>query len=94
MDTFFRHYAQVAEVPGDPISVVDPINTLGRIQTELRRVIEEEAYKPTKLSEATSKVISAVQAAKDHTVGKADKLQVGNEGAGKEHAEKERAGRE
>ena len=93
-DTFFRHYAQVAEAPGDPTSVDDPINTLGRTQTELWRVIEEEAYKPTKLLEATSKVISAVQAAKDHTVGKADNLQAGNEGAGKEHTEKERAGKE
>ncbi|KAL9076753.1 MAG: hypothetical protein Q9161_000738 [Pseudevernia consocians] len=93
-ETFFRHDSQVAEAPGDSTPVDDPINALGRTQTELRRVIEEEAYKPTKLSEATSKVISAVQAAKDHTVGKADNLQAGNEGAGKEYAEKERAGRE
>ena len=88
-DAFFRQYAQVVEEPGDPTSVDDPIITLGRAETELRRVIEEEAYKPTKLLEATSRVVSAVQAAEDHKVGNADNLQAGSEGIQKEPAAKE-----
>lgn len=59
-DNTLRHYAQIAEAPGDPAADDDPMNLLYQKQTELRRVIEEEAYKPTKLQEAIDQVMSAV----------------------------------
>ena len=54
---------------------------------------EEEAYKPTKLLEAPSKLISAVQAAEDHTVGK--RLTTGKRGMkGQERNTRKRTERE
>lgn len=63
-----RHYAQVAEASGDPTAVDDSRNSLDQSQTELRRVTEEEAYKPAKLLEATYQVMLAVQAADNQKV--------------------------
>ena len=70
-DAFIGQPSEVAEVSGneDSTAVDDPMDTLKRYRTELRRVIEEEPYKPTKLLEATSRVMLAVHAADNQTTG-------------------------
>lgn len=83
-NTLLQHYAWFADVSGDPKAVDDPVYTLSRTQTELQRVIEEEAYKPRKLQKAISQVMSAVYAADNHKTGKEDNEQAAKEGAGKE----------
>ena len=69
-DAFIGQPSEAAEeISGDSTAVDDPMDTLKRYRTELRRVIEEEPYKPTKLLEATSRVMLAVHAADNQTTG-------------------------
>ena len=61
-----QHSLQAIEELVDTAKIDDRISTLNETSTELRRVIEGEAYKPKKLLEAVEKVKSAIHAADEY----------------------------
>ena len=77
-------YAQGTKVSEDVTSGDDTLfQTLKQTQIELRRVIEQDAYRPKKVLEASAQVMSALQAVNGSMIGKGDNVQAQKEAAGK-----------
>ena len=81
-DVLLQPSSRFTEEVGDGGKSNDHISKLNETVSELRRTIEEEAYKPKKLLEAVEQVLSAVHAADEYQVGEPDDIKAAEETAG------------
>lgn len=77
-----QHSVRATEGPEDTAKIDEHISILNETSTELRRVVDEEAYKPKKILEAVEQVKSAMHAADEYKLRQPDDAKAAKETAG------------